>query len=47
MYSSTVPPVFLEADDARDDGLEPPMAGMALEAARAIILLPSPARAGP
>ena len=46
MYSS-VPPVFLETDDAREEGLEPPMAGMALEAARAIILPPSPERAGP
>ena len=47
MYSSIVPPVFLEADDARDEGLEPPMAGMALEAARAISLPPPPVRAGP
>ena len=42
-----VPPVRPEAEEARDDGLEPPMAGMALEAALADIRLPSPARAGP
>ena len=43
---SSVPPVRTEAEEARDDGLEPPMAGMALEAALAAIL-PPPARAGP
>ncbi len=37
-----------DAEDARDVVLEAPMAGMALEAALAVILLTSPARlAGP
>ncbi len=45
--TSSVPPVRPDAEEARDEGLEPPMAGIALEAARVAILLPSPALAGP
>ena len=44
---SSVPPVRPDAEEARDVGLEPPMAGMALEAALADILFASPGRAGP
>ncbi len=47
MTISSVPPVRPDAEEARDEGLEPPMAGIALEAARVAILLPSPALAGP
>ena len=47
MISPSVPPVRPDAEEALEDGLEPPIAGMALEAARVAILLLSPARAGP
>ncbi len=46
--TSSVPPVRPDAEEARDGVFEPPMAGMALEAALAVSLFASPARfAGP
>ena len=42
-----VPPVRPDAEDAREEGLDPPIAGMALEAALTAGRLVSATRAGP